>query len=557
MARKSMPAPTGVSMRVSALASALALALAGVDAHALGLGGIRVQSALNQPFVGEIDLLDVRPDELDTVKVQIARSEEFSRVGAERYHYLTKLRFSPQISPRGNTVIRVSSREPVREPYMDFLVDVQWPKGRLVKEYTLLLDPPVTSARRAPPVKQPVKQPVARARSAPDPVPAPTASEPAATTTPNPVPAVSARAPASAPAAAPASAGGFPLRVGPVRTGSGLWRLALKNSPRGATVAQTAMALYRNNQGAFIQGDINRLLAGRTLVIPSSAELFALAPDAAQRELEAALRGDKVRQAPIADTRPDQPAAESAESRLKIAGAAAEDAKPSASAPPLAGQPPGNMEQELLLVRESSESTRQETLELRGRIRELEAQLGEIQQLLKLRNAELARIQGGSQAASALPDQVPVGPVAAAGEERMPDEAEPLPPGLENALAAVGAPSGPGSLPVYPEAAGGSQYLAIPPEGASGAESATDEVLPDQGQPVTGGETPADTAQADLGEQTTASGSGPDAARTPATDPPGQLEPEPSVAPAEQPPAGGSFWNQTWLPLAGMAGVLA
>jgi len=267
-----MPAPTGVSMRVSTLASALALALAGVDAHALGLGGIRVQSALNQPFVGEIDLLDVRPDELDTVKVQIARSEEFSRVGAERYNYLTKLRFSPQISPRGNTVIRVSSREPVREPYMDFLVDVQWPKGRLVKEYTFLLDPPVTSARSAPPVKQPV----ARAR----PAPTPTASEPPTARTPNPVPAVSARAPAPVPA--PASAGGFPLRVGPVRTGSGLWRLALKNSPRGATVAQTAMALYRNNQGAFIQGDINRLLAGRTLVIPSSAELFALSPDAAQ-----------------------------------------------------------------------------------------------------------------------------------------------------------------------------------------------------------------------------------------------------------------------------------
>ena len=148
---------------ISTLSLAVALSLAGSDALALGVGGLRVQSALDQPFVGEIELLDVKPDELDSVKAQIAGAEDFRKVGAERYHYLTKLRFSPQISPRGKTVLRVSSREPIREPYMDFLLEVQWPNGRVVKEYTVLLDPPATAGRSAPRIEQPVAQ----ARSAP------------------------------------------------------------------------------------------------------------------------------------------------------------------------------------------------------------------------------------------------------------------------------------------------------------------------------------------------------------------------------------------------------
>lgn len=507
MSRKSLPAPMGASMRVSILASALVLALAGADAHALGLGGIRVQSALNQPFVGEIDLLDVKPDELDTVRVGIAAPEEFSKAGAERFHYLTKLRFSPQISPRGNTVIRVSSREPVREPYMDFLLEVQWPKGRLVKEYTLLLDPPVTSARGAPPIKQPVSRPRRDPTSA--------SSTPPPPSTPKRVPETSADKPRPAPTAVPVSAGGFPIRLGPVRPGTGLWRIALNNSPPGATVAQTAMALYRNNQGDFIEGNINRVIVGRTLTIPSSAELFALSPDAAQSEFEAALRGEKVRRAPIADTKPDGPEGGSGEPRLKIAGAAPEARKPDAQSPTVADEPAaaGDMEKELLLVRESSESTRQETLELRERIRDLEAQLGEIQQLLKLRNAELARIQGGDPAAPAADS---------------------------------------------PEISGGDQAVNRP-EGSEAAELAPKDTSPDRETPVVeGAEPPADTAGVASAGQTTTAGLGPERSGASATESPEGLKPESSVVAAiEEPPASDASWQQLGLPLAGILGVTA
>ena len=170
------------------LALALLPAVAGTHALALGLGGMRLQSALDQPFVGEIDLVDVKPDELDSVKVQIAPQAEFNRAGTERYHHLSKLRFSAQISPSGNPVIRVSSREPMREPYMDFLVEVLWPKGRLVKQYTLLLDPPVTASRSAPRIEQPVvdARPARTASSTSAPAPTRAASMSNATQAPPP-----------------------------------------------------------------------------------------------------------------------------------------------------------------------------------------------------------------------------------------------------------------------------------------------------------------------------------------------------------------------------------
>jgi len=384
------------SCRLPLMGSVFAFALVVTDVHALGLGGLRVQSALNQPFVGEITLLDVKSSELDTVKAQIASAEEFAKAGSERYHYLSGLRFTPQVSPRGETVIRVSSREPIREPYMDFLMEVTWPKGRLVKGYTVLLDPPVTDGRRASRVEPPVAKPRTSSNRAHADSGATVPTRPSRKTQPAAPP--SEALPASSPTALVGSGAGFPKYIGPIPRGAGLWRLSTSHAPTGATAAQTAMALYRNNQDAFINGDINRLRVGKTLVIPNAAELFALGPEAADREFAAALRGQTVRRTPIADTSLPGPEPET-EPRLKIAGTAPEGLVPGvrgAAGP----KPPDAVQQELLLVRETSESTRQETAELRERIRELEAQLGEIQQLLRLRTAELARIQGAPEVAA-------------------------------------------------------------------------------------------------------------------------------------------------------------
>ena len=377
---------------------ALSLALASERAAALGLGGMRTQSALNQPFYAEIDLFDVKNDELDTVKVRLASRDDFEQAGAERPHFLTRLNFTPMIGPTGQPIVQITSREPIREPYLDFLVEVLWPQGRLVKEYTVLMDPPVSGAQRAPrvaqaqvtaPVRRPPPQQPSRRAERPDRPPAPPRSEP------RPEPGTTARsAPAPVAAKPPSVArqveGSFPLHYGPVTSGSGLWTIARRMAPPDATVAQTAMALYRNNQNAFVGGNINLLKVGADLIIPTAEELFALDADSAERQFQDALAGRSVTSKPITDI-PEQP-----ELRIAVVqtddGAAADVGENGTDL----GAPPekiGELEEDLLLVRETSESNRQETTELRDRIRELEDQLGDIRRLLELRNEQLAQLQ--------------------------------------------------------------------------------------------------------------------------------------------------------------------
>ena len=310
------------------LVSAISVALLPNGAVALGLGAMRSQTALNQPFVGEIDLLDARPDELDTVKARLASPEAFAEVGAERFHYLTKLRFVPQLSDRGRPVVRVTSSEPVREPYMALLVEVLWPTGRLVREYTILLDLPSTTSRPAPQV-------------APPPVSRPEVSRPAPRSTPQrPADRRQKKAPAPTGQAGTAtvSADGYPLRYGPVPRGRGLWQVARRIAPAGATVPQTAMALYRNNQHAFAAGDINRLLLGQRLEIPSQAELLALDPASAKIEFHAAMSGKKVRRTPL--TEAAAVAAQEGPTQLKIAAGNGSPAQPYQAARVSAGRHP-------------------------------------------------------------------------------------------------------------------------------------------------------------------------------------------------------------------------
>ena len=473
------------------IALTLGFALPAPRASALGLGDMRTQSALNQPFYAEIDLFDVKGDELDAVKVRLAGREDFDKSGAERPHYLTRLQFVPVLGPGGRPVVEVTSREPMREPYLDFLVEVLWPKGRLVKEFTVLLDPPVSGSHRAPTQTQPrAVAPVRRApprpapRRAPEPPASPPRSEPRSEPRP-PVPAPATPVATTAPepvVPAQAAATSFPLHYGPVASGAGLARVARKMAPPGATLPQTAMAIYRNNQDAFVRGNINLLKVGAELSIPSAEALFALDPASAEAQFQDAMAGRSVVSKPIADSQP----------QLKIAAApdagAEDDGAPAEAAP--------GLEDDLLLVREASESNRQETTELRGRIHELEQQLGDIRRLLELRNEQLAQLQLALKdpdevktAASALPapasertDAAPMG-ASAEGMEHGADVA-PLAPIIEPGLGQIGrisdsAPAEPLPVPPAPgmaDAEPDAEPVRPAPQPAPAADKAADAV---------------------------------------------------------------------------------
>ncbi len=110
---------------------------------ALGLGKLELQSALNQPFKARIILISATADELDSLKISLANQEAFDRVGIKRLFLLTHLRFTIQESEKGPDYIQIRSNESIREPFLNFLLEVNWSQGRLYREYTVLLDPPI------------------------------------------------------------------------------------------------------------------------------------------------------------------------------------------------------------------------------------------------------------------------------------------------------------------------------------------------------------------------------------------------------------------------------
>jgi len=228
------------------------------SAWALGLGEIEVDSALNERFVGSIELLDAQGLQSSEVVVSMASREDFDRVGVERFFYLTNLKFDVVFASNGTAVVNVSSTQPVSEPYLNFIVEVLWPNGRLLKEYTVLLDPPTFSQAAAPAVSAPAQ----RVGVAP--------SEPV-TRAPTRVQ-VPARN--SAPAPVARTFDGEQLLTTRDDT---LWKIAQRTAPSNrVSVNQQMLAIQRLNPNAFIRNNINLLKAGYTLDLPSESQALGL-----------------------------------------------------------------------------------------------------------------------------------------------------------------------------------------------------------------------------------------------------------------------------------------
>src|SRR3989338_3604269 len=212
---------------------------------ALGLGEITMHSALSQPLDAEIELFDVGDLTAEDMRVRLAPAEVFSRSGVDRLYFFNDLRFTPLLRG-GKSVIRVVSTQPVREPYLNFIVEVVRPNGQLYREYTVLLDPPSSAAYRS------LAAPAASA------APAAVASAPRATTVER------ARS-----AVLPAAQQGNRYSV---VSGDSLWKIATRLAVDAGQVAPQALMndIHALNPQAFINGDINRLRAGAQLLLPDS-----------------------------------------------------------------------------------------------------------------------------------------------------------------------------------------------------------------------------------------------------------------------------------------------
>jgi pilus assembly protein FimV len=398
-----------VRVRKLVLAIAAASAMSSGMAHALGLGEVTLQSALNQPLVAEIELLEVRDLASNEVIPTLASPEAFNKAGVDRQYFLTDLKFTPVLKPNGKSVIRVTSSKPMREPYLNFLVEVLWPNGRLLREYTLLLDPPLYTPQSVTPAA--ARLPVAA------PAPAPRVQAPA----PAPRPATAAAQPA-APAApvAPAAPAAKPLEGNEYKTTANdtLWEIA-QRARAGGSVHQAMLAIQDLNPDAFIGGNINRLKNGQVLRLPdeqqvkSRAQGEALAQVAEQnaawregRSVAASARQlDATKRTSAAAT----PAKVETGDSLKLV--AADSGKATAGSDKGAADSKA-LTDKLAVTQESLDSSRRENDELKGRMTDLQSQLDKLQRLIQLKDDQMAKLQADLAAQGQAPAAAPVAPVA-------------------------------------------------------------------------------------------------------------------------------------------------
>jgi pilus assembly protein FimV len=461
-------------------------------AHAAGLGKLSVLSALGRPLNAEIEVLSIPRGDVESLTARLASNEAFRQAGIEFNPALLSIRMAVERRGAG-AVVKLTSTQPLNEPFLDVLIELQWASGRLVREYTFLLDPPgyggpqVIAASPAPAAPKPavaaapapesaVAAPAAQAPTVPPvaapalvPAPGAAATAPEAGTAAAPI-AVAPAAAESKPAAAelpptgevaPATASAAEQPSEPaatpvtpetrleerplaqeaappeaettaaapaaqeeeelkyeVKKGDTLSEIAQRHFVPGVTLNQMLIALYRENEDAFIRGNVNLVREGRILTIPRREVVGAVDPDEARQLVlthmadfgryrsrlaaAAAQRAGEVaaveqRSGGQIETRPEQSTPAGPKDQVKLSKA--DPSKPSAAASKAA--------------REDDIAARERALqEAQSRVADLEKNVLDLRKLLELKNQQLAELE--KRAAGKVPEAPRTGTAVAA-----------------------------------------------------------------------------------------------------------------------------------------------
>jgi len=263
-------------MRAKAPWGIVAALAAPAPTWALGLGDIELFSALNQPFRAEI-ALNATAQELESLRVTLADRETFERSGLERPAFMSDLSFNVGRSSNGLSIVSVTSRQSVTEPFVTMIIEASWSGGQLNREYTVFLDPPVlfNAPQSAVPVAVPQTGGAQAAQGA-----APIQRQPVQPAAPRPAPAPQAAQPALPNRSADSSG----TTYGPVQRAETLWSIAERYRPAGATMNQAMLSIYEANQQAF-GGNINSLRVGAILRIPAGSEMGTISVADANAEV--------------------------------------------------------------------------------------------------------------------------------------------------------------------------------------------------------------------------------------------------------------------------------
>lgn len=367
-----------------------------MQVYALGLGELQTHSALNQPFDADLELLTTNPSELTGIQVKLASPEDFSRAGIERLPVLNALRFRV-VKKAGRSYVHISSRQSILEPYLNFLVEVNWSRGRLLREFTVLLDPPELLGGEAAGVESP---------------------EAGESTPVSPPP----RAPRREPLVSQMGIGeeDFPLVYGPIKKDEMLWNIASKmRGDLEATIPQVMMALLRNNPEAFIDNNVNRVKSGFVLRIDDLQAINAMSPAQARKAFQHQYQlwlDYKQRRAMAAAKRTHERELATQKREMQ-----AEAGKPAAGTQekqgvltlerPQGEKPVGGhleseavgqgqeseelkrLRQELADAQQSAQSNQKENEAMHERLKAMEDQIAALQRLMSVRSDELTSLQ--------------------------------------------------------------------------------------------------------------------------------------------------------------------
>lgn len=395
--------------RLSAVWLASLLILLPSVASGLGLGRIKLKSALNQPLNATIPLMSVKQEDLETLKVKLADPNAFEKVGIERSLLLTQIKFTIQSSGKRNYVV-LKTRGAVTEPFLNFLVEVNWARGKMLREYTVLLDPPVVASKYNK-VKS-VSKPKIRST---------TSSKPSAKSSSKRNQSSGGYGKGKVRSLGKSSSGGNARSTSKgysgssyrVKRGQTLYSIAKKVRPdKSNSVEQVMMAIYRNNPEAFNKNNINTLKAGKILKLPKKDEVEKLSKrDARSQVRDHAAAWKQGLSAPASGGRSEQIAKSAG--TVKNSGkkdkkfriyATEEDLKgvksvqESTTAKSSGNKEIDDLRNKIKLLQEKSEADKAEKEKLQGQVNDLEKEMKSLERLLVLKDKELARLQKGSVA---------------------------------------------------------------------------------------------------------------------------------------------------------------
>lgn len=391
--------------KVKQLKLAVLLAFLPVVVNAAGLGKLTVNSGLGEPLSAEIELVSTTPEEMSSISASIASEEAYVAQGLEKSSIHGAIRV--EVSKRGQTpVLKLSSNQAITDPFLDMLIQVDWATGRLVREYTVLLDPPGYNTAQTTPTS--VKVPEVKVASVTRYSPASTASQSAKAST------------------APVESGEYQTQKGDT-----LGKVAKELRVQDVSLDQMLVGLYRANKDAFINDNMNRLKVGQIIKVPTATELQSISAEEAKSEIRAHSSDwnsyrQKLAQAVTEENAADKPTATSNASsssqavKGKITAATDEKALPPSSEPKdVVKLSKGDadkkaadasnvqaMKDKLNALQEEGVAREKSVKEASDRVSALEKQVSDLQKLLAMKDQTLSQLQKNAEAAAKKPAEV-------------------------------------------------------------------------------------------------------------------------------------------------------